>query len=58
MNLNLQIVGERRWAVTGVVVGSSSSVSPAAQRVGATAAASGNVRSRVGAARKQIYIYM
>ena len=38
------ILGGHQGAVTGVVVGSSSSVSPAARRVGATAAASGTLR--------------
>ena len=54
MNLNLQIIGERRGAVAGVVVGCS----PAARGVGATAAASVIVGTRLGAARKQFFIYI
>ena len=56
MNLNLQIIGERQGAVAGVVVGWS--VSPAARGVGATAAASVIFGTRLGAARKQIFIYI
>ena len=59
MNLNLQIIGERRGAVAGVIVGCSvSPVSPAARGVGATAAASVIFGTRLGAARKQIFIYI